>query len=303
LLQAPTVAQFSALVDHASVPVDIVVKVREGKPGRAPFFCIPGAGGNILSLRPLALAMPEDVPFYCLQAKGLDGRSDPFTTVEATALCYVEEMRRIQPSGPYHLGGGCYGGVVAFETARLLQEAGESIHLLALIDSTNAAYGRSLPLHTVLTANVHFYLARAREHVRALQSGSWAGRLAKLRASVRSGLHALRNVAAQPTDGTGLTEILDRVMNASLHAAATFVPQPYSGSALLFRAGTRSPEVYDDGSSGWTPVVGGGITVVDVAGDHETLFVEPNVRAVASRIAAALEECDTPKRVPFGRPG
>ena len=114
------------LIRRGGLPVEIVVKLRDGKSGRAPFFCVPGAGGNILSLRPLALAMPDDRPFYCLQAKGLDG-SEPFVTVEDTAKCYAEQIRRVQPVGPYHLGGGCYGGIVAFETARVLEAEGEDL--------------------------------------------------------------------------------------------------------------------------------------------------------------------------------
>lgn len=307
LLQAPTVAQFAKVVGHA-VPVDIVVKVRDGKPGRAPFFCIPGAGGNILSLRPLALEMPDDVPFYCLQAKGLDG-STPFVTVEDTALYYADQIRRIQPSGPYHLGGGCYGGLVAFETARLLEAAGESVHLLALIDSHNFAYGRSLPLHKMLAANLRYYVKRIGYHMRELARMPGPQRRARLAANVRTALRVTRelaglavgtqgpqfpNLSAPPLDAddSELARILVRVTEASLQAARTFIPGPYRGSVVLFKARTQDAEIYEDETLGWAPVALGGITAVEVEGDHETIFVAPRVRAVALGIAKALEQCD-----------
>jgi thioesterase domain-containing protein len=48
---------------------------------------------------------------------------------------YLAEIRGVQKKGPYFLGGYCYGGLVAMEISRLLQQAGESVSLLALIDT------------------------------------------------------------------------------------------------------------------------------------------------------------------------
>lgn len=41
----------------------------------------------------------------------------------------------MQPRGPYLLGGWSFGGLVAWETARRLEERGEEVALLVLIDS------------------------------------------------------------------------------------------------------------------------------------------------------------------------
>jgi thioesterase domain-containing protein len=51
------------------------------------------------------------------------------------AATYLEHVRNVQGSGPYRLGGWSLGGIVAFEMARRLQEKGESVDLLALIDA------------------------------------------------------------------------------------------------------------------------------------------------------------------------
>ncbi len=308
LLQAPSVAEFAKIVGRAGEPVDIVVKLREGREGHLPFFCVPGAGGNILSLRPLALAMPDDVPFYCLQAKGLDG-SEPFTTVEDTARCYVQQIRRIQSSGPYHIGGGCYGGLVAFEIARQLQAAGESVHLLALIETRNSAYARSLPVHRMLAENLRYFLKRTRHHVRGLGSLSLAAQLRELLSRMKTALRLVVEligvaVGAKATQfpdlrdmpfvegDPELTQILVRVRNASLQAARTFAPRAYQGKLLLFKAETAEPEVYEDNTMGWAPVALGGVTTVEVTGDHNTIFLEPHVRAVARALAVALGTCE-----------
>src|SRR5262249_55291843 len=55
--------------------------------------------------------------------------------IERMAARYLEEVRAAQPAGPYALGGWSMGGVVAFEMARQLTAAGETVELLALLDS------------------------------------------------------------------------------------------------------------------------------------------------------------------------
>ena len=170
LLDAPTVRSLAAhLRARTWSNWRYLVCLRHGSAERPPFFCVHGAGGNVLSLRGLAMALPSDLPFYGLQAKGLDG-SEPFNSVEEAARTYVEEMRARQPIGPYYLGGGCYGGIVAFEMARLLRAQGERVAALVMIDSSNFAVGSFLPKHQLIRHNLRFYASRAIAHTRKLVS-------------------------------------------------------------------------------------------------------------------------------------
>ena len=102
-LRAPTIERFASTLTGGDADWSCLVPVRESG-GRPPFFCVHGAGGNWMGMRALAMAMPGDQPFYCLQARGLDGRSAPFATVEETATSYLEYVRSVQPHGPYNLG-------------------------------------------------------------------------------------------------------------------------------------------------------------------------------------------------------
>ena len=72
---------------------------------RPPFFCIHGGGGNVLIYRALSQHLGLDQPFYGLQSQGLDGRRALLTRIEDMAELYVRELRRVQPHGPYFLGG------------------------------------------------------------------------------------------------------------------------------------------------------------------------------------------------------
>src|SRR6266498_3379540 len=100
-----------------------------------PIFGIPGAGGMVLSLQPLARALGTKQPFYGLEHVGLDGTTSPLASVEQTAQANIAAVRKVQARGPYRFIGHSYGGVVAYEMARILLEQGEEIASLTLLDS------------------------------------------------------------------------------------------------------------------------------------------------------------------------
>jgi thioesterase domain-containing protein len=74
-------------------------------------------------------------PIYGLQAPGV-GNDVPYaTSIEAMAGDYVNAVRSVQPHGPYHLLGWSFGGIVAYAMACRLQQIGEQVALLAIMDS------------------------------------------------------------------------------------------------------------------------------------------------------------------------
>ncbi len=101
---------------------------------RSPFFCVHGLTGDILWFRDLAHCLAPNYPFYGLQSRGLDGIQQPLEQIEQMAACYIEEIRRLQPRGPYYLGGASFGGTVALEMAQQLLILGEEVSLLAIFD-------------------------------------------------------------------------------------------------------------------------------------------------------------------------
>ena len=99
--------------------------------------------GGVLFWRDLARHLGADQPFYALQAQGLDGRRPPHDRIEEMAAHYIEEIRSLQPEGPYFIGGHCIGGLIAFEMAQQLHRKGERVGLLALFDSYAPRRGRA----------------------------------------------------------------------------------------------------------------------------------------------------------------
>ncbi len=142
VFQTPTVAglinTLSSPATASALAVDplLPVRVQGNKP---PFFCIHPAGGAGWPYMPLARHFPADHPVYALQDPGLDGTSRLAPSVRDMAADYIERIRAVQESGPYHLLGWSFGGIVAQEIAVQLQAAGERAILVVMDTYPNSA--------------------------------------------------------------------------------------------------------------------------------------------------------------------
>ena len=100
-----------------------------------PLFCLHPVGGDVRCYFDVARKMDPDRPVHALRARGLDRNTQPQSSMREMVADYLDCIRDIQPEGPYFLCGWSTGGIFAYELARCLQERGESIGLLALLDS------------------------------------------------------------------------------------------------------------------------------------------------------------------------
>jgi enterobactin synthetase component F len=136
MFDAPTPARVVARLhlDTRGEGLDVLLPLRTGG-GKAPLFCVHPAMGLSWCYSALVGVLDADRPVYGLQARGIGHpAAAPPESVEAIAADYLEQIRAVQPVGPYHLLGWSFGGHVAHAVATLLREAGEPVALLALLD-------------------------------------------------------------------------------------------------------------------------------------------------------------------------
>src|SRR5262249_14241404 len=69
-----------------------------------------------------------------IQAAGVEDDAAPETSLARMASRYVTALRARAPEGPYLLGGWSMGGVIAFEMARQLVEAGQDAPWVFMVD-------------------------------------------------------------------------------------------------------------------------------------------------------------------------
>jgi amino acid adenylation domain-containing protein len=136
IFEAPTVRGQAALLREAGVNARRPALVPITTTGARPtLFLVSPGDGNPVGYGPLARRLGPDQPFYVLEAHHGERRRAPLRSVEALAAFHLRLLRRQQPNGPYLLGGRCLGALVAFEMARRLRAAGESVPLMLVIDS------------------------------------------------------------------------------------------------------------------------------------------------------------------------
>ena len=136
IFEAPTIREMAALLREGgwdSAWDSLIALTTTG--ARLPIFCVTAGDGNTIGFGALARRLGPDQPFYALQPRGLDGRVLLHRNVEGMASHYVQEIRRVQPEGPYVLGGRCFGTLVAYEMTRILEATGERVALLFALDS------------------------------------------------------------------------------------------------------------------------------------------------------------------------
>lgn len=134
LLEAPTIADQARLIESGrGRSARSLVPIRESGPN-LPLFGIHGVRGGIIFLHRLAEQIDARHPIYALQPEMRENVPPVYQTVEEMAAHYLDEVRSVQPDGPYLLLGSCFGGLVAREMARLLEEGGQPVALLVMVD-------------------------------------------------------------------------------------------------------------------------------------------------------------------------
>ncbi len=137
--------------------LDVVVPLRPST-GPVSLFCVHPLGGLSWLYYPLVNVIPESVGVYGIQARGLRPGDAMPATLSAMAADYVEQIRAVQPEGPYHLLGLCAGGEIVHEMAVQLQAAGERIELLAMLDSRPTPHRRATQVARLNAVARHFDL-------------------------------------------------------------------------------------------------------------------------------------------------
>ncbi|MER5176970.1 alpha/beta fold hydrolase [Streptomyces sp. NPDC002896] len=261
-----------------------------------PFFCAGGLGGSALYLTSLARALGDGRPCYAFEVPGLDGKDEPLDDVEDLGALFAEEIQRIQPHGPYLLGGHSFGGVIAYEAARQLREHGEKVHKVVLFDSYVPLPGRGAPADDDLRAVEELLALR---HISCLAADTCTCGVDRSKPLDEQGEQIARALGA-PDDPESYESHLVNVVGtyqAGLRAFALYQPEPSdlsvvlvkpeAGFAPLAREDHRVPMHFDP-PNGWDTVELGDLTVITVPGNHFSMFTRPYLAAVAEAARTSL---------------
>ncbi|MCW5318204.1 amino acid adenylation domain-containing protein [Nostoc sp. KVJ3] len=298
--------------------------------GSSPaFFCVHPIFGVVFPYYELAQNLGKNQPFYGLQPIGLDGKSSPLTRIEDMATHYIEALRTVQPKGPYFLGGWSFGGWVAFEMAQQLQNSGEEVALLAVLDTLAPIPGNIPSLGSgfkfMLTTVAryiwpffldYFYLiiAIAKNRINSLtfgltnfdkivQNSVWESLRRTLQTNLFSHFiqkeDATVNIIPEESKLRLLSELairpMLRVFYANSQAVLNYVPQAYPKRINLFRTKVESSIAKEDPSLGWDQLTVGGTEIHHIPGNHLTMLRKPHIQILAAQLKACIEKAQNLK--------
>jgi acyl carrier protein len=105
-VEGPTIKQQATLLrqQDGAAPWRSLVMIQPGST-KPPLFCIHAVLGTVLFYQNLVRYLEPEQPFYALQARGLDSKQVPHTSISEMAAHYIEEIQTVQPEGPYFIGG------------------------------------------------------------------------------------------------------------------------------------------------------------------------------------------------------
>ena len=286
LFAGPTVARMAehiaAANGHEGPRSSQVLVSIQSQGSRAPFFCVHAVGGQVISYAQLSQEMGLEQPFYGLQSPPANYFPESDISIEQMATLYNREIRSVQPVGPYLLSGWSMGGLVAWEMAQQLIKEGETIGLLALMDTTPpSGYLEADDRGDEISMLARFALDMSRlvgkdprplveQFSQAAPQDQWN--------MVQETLTSY-GVLAPKTAHAEMTALLN-VFTRNARAMNNYSLHPSDQSVVYFRA-SETPERF---SKLWTKWAGGGIQFHSVPGDHFTMLRRPNVRIIAETL-------------------
>lgn len=261
-----------------------VVLLHRGR-GRFPLFCLQG----LLLYQELAHCVESDQPIYAvflqeevelIKTGRYNSGDSVFSSIPRLASRYLQSIRTRQAHGPYYLAGSSFAGLVSFEIAHQLEAAGEEVALIALFDSMmmrKIALRRRLQCHWELFQQQGSSYLLKKAKLRLEKLGQRLGIVpkkieepARLQVSEAAG----RSIAEEET-------ILDEV---SALAARSYLPKPYSGQIILFRASDQSFFNEDSPDLGWTPFARGKFEIHNIPGNHMGILKGLSASILAHRL-------------------
>lgn len=319
LFQYPTIEQLEGYLKErkANAPWTSLVPIQPNG-NRLPLYLIHAGGGTVLFYRKLSQFLGQDQPVFGLQPQGLDGKRKFHKNIEEMAAHYIKEIRAANPTGPYLLGGYCFGGVIAFEMAQQLVSQGYQVDLLANFNAVSPTYqdrsgfvmrnlDNKMPAQP--DQKIKMY---PRFTLKNFAAKSFADKVDYLNGKIKSRLvrpikkklvvlrfyafyaylfllvslyKCLRLLSINPPEA--IRKYYFVVTNSQM--VKTYKPKLYTGSLTVF----RSPMIYKDPHLGWTEFVEGEIQTYDISGDHKNnrqIMNEPFVEETANALKTHIEK-------------
>ncbi len=263
VVQAQTLGELAELLEAPDTPeFPTTTLLREGSEEPA-IFITHGLGSNVLDLYQTVQHLDVSNPVYGIQAKGSDLKSEPLSNVQDMADFFVDAIREVREHGPYVLIGYSFGGVVMFETARLLAQIGERVAFLGMVESY--PYRDFLPGAEKLKMKMQLM----QRHSRILSRIPMKQKIGYLTSGFERDRYVSWDDRGNPGRRPPNVKFVDadRRRQAEELALKSYAPEPYEGKIHFVRAAEGVASFPASPSGAWAPWIHESVTEV-TPGDH-----------------------------------
>jgi len=265
ILQYPTIEKLAAYINRDQIEQDwksLVPLKLEGS--RNPVFCLHAKGGHVFFYNKLATHLDKDQPVYAIQPRGLNGKDPLYQSVEEMASHYIQEIKTVQPTGPYSILATCFSNAVGLEMAQQLRKNGEEVGMLAMIDaSPGKSFGQALKEKNVLQ----------QVNIKLKTSKLYTGSKRIYQKILNHDLQEAKEESFAIQHEKYLGKLFDQ-----------YERKPYPDRIKLFRSSefvemSRKDNHVED----WLDLVAKeNLEIITVEAHHKTMFVEPEVQNLAA---------------------
>jgi thioesterase domain-containing protein/acyl carrier protein len=273
LFEFPTIEKLAGLLkeDRKLSKIKSLVPVKTGG-SKKPLYIVSGLNGTAFAFVAFANMLDADQPVFVLQEPQEISEMEEFPTdVEGIAATYIAQITAQNPDGPYAIVGHSFGGIIAFEMAKQLENMGKDVRLLALMDTyayqrKDDQQGIASKLHGVKEGiqNIFFKLSKNAKLLvlePALAFRYRRSSFVRLTNSLKQKFNLGKNNNAE------VYEFSEKVTQLYKAANKKYKITPYNRHMVLYRAKIASYRRKDYKYLGWKPYAAS-LKVYSVKGDH-----------------------------------
>lgn len=280
LFQGSTIEYLAGLLRQnvASMSWPTLIEIQAGD-SKSPLFCVSHPNVNALGYRSLAHYLGPNQSVFGLQAQypeDLDGEYSQ-ELVDQLATEYLHSLRAVRPKGPYQFVGVCRGAHIVYEMARRLEQEGQHVALVGILDTWVAED----------TYNVFYYVNHYADRLVWLTKQGFRNKLSFIKKKARGALMKSGGNISTPVRLNG-TNRKRNPLHEIYFPGPDFVPRTYNGRVVVFRVRRQPRERIRDSALGWGRLALGGVDVHFIPGDHVTVLKEPYVQGLATELKKHL---------------
>lgn len=280
VFESPTVAGIAAKLNgsESDEALNMLLPLRK-REGKAAIFCVHPAGGLSWCYAALTPIIPSNIPLYGVQARNLGDPSLALPkTMKEMAEDYVAAIREEQPFGPYHLLGWSIGGMIAHLMAGILQQQGQEVGLLTLLDSYPTEQWQTMNPPGEEQALGALIRMAGVEFDESAHSSITKPEVIDILQDAGSSMAHLSSET--------ISAMIEVVINNN-HRVRDSVDYRYQGDMLFFNAEKPPEESFLD-RNGWFNYMDGEINVVDVDCIHRDMMRPDMLRLIGTRMVEEL---------------